>query len=133
MATKMFVNLPVKDLQRSIDFFSALGFTFNAQFSDTTGACMVISQDIYAMLLTHDQFRTFTPKAITDTTVRSEALLSLSRDRREDVDDIVRRAVMAGGSTYNEPQDHGWMYAHGFHDLDGHTWEFAWMDAAGPG
>ena len=128
MATKIFVNLPVRDLQRSIDFFTKLGFTFNAQFTDATATCMVVSENIFVMLLTEAKFKTFTPKAICDATKTTEVLLCLSRDSRSDVDAMVRNAVAAGGSTYNQPQDHGFMYAHGFQDPDGHIWELVYME-----
>ncbi len=130
MPQMIFVNLPVKDLPASMAFFKALGFDFNPQFTDETAACMVISETIFAMLLTHEKFRQFTPKAIADATRTSEVLIALSRDSREAVDNMVRDAVAAGGSTYNDPQDHGFMYGHGFQDLDGHIWELAWMDPA---
>jgi uncharacterized protein len=128
MATKIFVNLPVKSLQRSIEFFTKLGFSFNAQFTDETATCMIVSDDIFVMLLTHDKFQAFTPNAICDATKSTEALVCLSVDSREQVDDMVRKAVAAGGSTYNVPQDHGFMYGHGFQDLDGHIWEIIFME-----
>ena len=130
MARSLFVNLPVKNLPRSIDFFKELGFTFNSQFTDETAACMVISDTIYAMLLTEAKFQTFTPKTICDATKSTEVLNCLSCESRSEVDEQVRKAVAAGGTTYNEPQDHGFMYAHGFQDLDGHIWELMWMDPA---
>jgi uncharacterized protein len=128
MNKQIFINLPVKDLAKSIEFFKHLGYTFNAQFTDETAACMVISDTIYAMLLTHEKFRTFTPKAICDATQSTEVLTCLSCDSREEVDAQVKKAVAVGGSTYNAPQDHGFMYGHGFQDLDGHIWELMWMD-----
>jgi uncharacterized protein len=128
MATKIFVNLPVKDLNRSIDFFSKLGFTFNPQFTDETATCMVVSEDIFVMLLSHDKFKTFTPKEICDATKSTEVLVCLTSESRESVGEMVRKAVAAGGTTYNEPQDHGFMYAHGFQDLDGHIWELIYME-----
>lgn len=128
MATQIFVNLPVKNLNRSIGFFTQLGFTFNSQFTDETAACMVIDDNIYTMLLTYPKFQEFTPKAICDATRGTEVLICLSRDSREAVDDLVRKAVAAGGSIYNDPQDHGFMYGHGFQDLDGHIWELIHMD-----
>lgn len=128
MTTQIFVNLPVKSLPQSVAFFTALGFSFNPQFTDETATCMVVSDSIFVMLLTHEKFKGFTPKPIADATQSTEVLLCLSADNREKVDDIVRKAVAAGGSTYNAPQDHGFMYAHGFQDLDGHIWEFAYMD-----
>ena len=128
MATKIFVNLPVKNLPNSMTFFKSLGYTFNPQFTDETAACMVISEDIYAMLLTHTKFKAFTPKAICDATQSTEVLVCLSCENRAQVDDFVRKAVAAGGSTYNQPQDYGFMYGHGFQDLDGHIWELMYMD-----
>ncbi len=128
MATKIFVNLPVKDLNASIAFFTKLGYSFNQQFTDETATCMVISEDIYAMLLTHKKFKMFTPKEICDATKSSEVLIALSCESREQVDELVAKAVAAGGSTYSKPQDHGFMYAHGYQDLDGHIWEVMWMD-----
>lgn len=121
MATKIFVNLPVKDLNQSVEFFTKLGFSFNAQFTDETATCMIVSDDIFVMLLTYKKFKTFTPKEICDATKSTEVLVCLSSQSREKVDEMVRKAVAAGGTTYNEPQDHGFMYAHGFQDLDGHT------------
>ena len=128
MATKIFVNLPVNDLKKSMEFFTKLDFTFNSQFTDETAACMVVSEDIYVMLLTHEKFKTFTPKAICDATKSTEVLVCLSCESRENVNDMVRKAVGGGGTTYNEPQDHGFMYGHGFQDLDGHIWELIYME-----
>jgi uncharacterized protein len=128
MATKIFVNLPVKSLNRSVEFFNELGFKFNAQSTDKTATCMIVSDDIFVMLLTHEKFKTFTPKEICDATKGTEVLVCLSCDSRAKVDEIVRKAVAAGGSTYNEPQDHGFMYGHGFQDLDGHIWEIIFME-----
>lgn len=128
MSTKIFVNLPVKDLKASIEFFTRLGYSFNQQFTDETATCMIISDDIYAMLLTHDKFKVFTPKEICDATKSSEVLICLSCESREQVDEMVGKAVAAGGTTYNQPQDHGFMYGHGYQDLDGHIWELMWMD-----
>ncbi|WP_375505696.1 VOC family protein [uncultured Nostoc sp.] len=128
MATKIFVNLPVRDLNRSVEFFSRLGFNFNAQFTDQTATSMIVSNDIFVMLLTHEKFQTFTPKEICDATKSTEVLVCLSSDSREQVDEMVRLAVAADGTTYNEPQDHGFMYGHGFADLDGHIWEIIYME-----
>jgi predicted lactoylglutathione lyase len=128
MATKIFVNLPVTQLKKSIDFFTALGFTFNPQFTDETATCMIVGEDIFVMLLTRDKFKTFTPKEICDATKNTEVLVCLSHESREQVNDMVRKAIGAGGTTYNEPQDHGFMYAHGFQDLDGHIWELIYME-----
>lgn len=128
MATKIFVNLPVQKLNKSIDFFTKLGFTFNPQFTDETATCMIVSDDIFVMLLTHEKFQTFTPKAICDATKSTEVLVCLSTESRKEVDKMVEGAIAAGGTTYNEPQDHGFMYAHGFQDLDGHIWELVYME-----
>ena len=129
MATKIFVNLPVRDLGKSIDFFKKIGFSFNAEFTDETAACMVVADDINVMLLTHEKFRVFTPKEICDATKCTEVLVSLSCESRANVDELVRKAVDAGGSTYNDPQDHGFMYGHGFQDPDGHIWELFYMES----
>src|SRR5258706_10543673 len=119
MAAQIFVNLPVSDLKKSMAFFGQLGFGFNAQFTDDTAACMVVSDSIFVMLLTHDKFRAFTPNPICDATKSTEVLLCLSLESRAGVDEMVGKAVAAGGSTYSQPQDHGFMYGHGFQDLDG--------------
>ena len=128
MAKKIFVNLPVKDLKKSMEFFIKLCYTFNAQFTDETAACMVIAEDIFAMLLTEAKFKGFTPNAICDARKSTEMLVALSCDTRDQVDETVRKAVAAGGNTYNKPQDHGFMYGHGFQDLDGHIWEVFFME-----
>lgn len=128
MATQIFVNLPVKSLDKSVRFFTHLGYTFNPQFTDETATCMIVSEDIFVMLLTEPKFRTFTPKTICDATKSTEVLVCLSCESRQQVDDMVRKAVAAGGTTYNQPQDHGFMYAHGYQDLDGHIWELVYMD-----
>ncbi|MBW4459783.1 MAG: VOC family protein [Nodosilinea sp. WJT8-NPBG4] len=128
MGRKIFVNLPIKNLDQSVDFFSQLGFKFNPEFTDETATCMIVSDDIFVMLLTEDKFKTFTPKAICDATQNTEVLVCLSCDSREEVDSLVGKAVSSGGSTYNEPQDYGFMYAHGFQDLDGHIWELMYME-----
>ena len=127
MATQIFVNLPVKNLKKSIDFFTKLGFTFNPQFTDETATCMIVSEDIFVMLLTEEKFKTFTPKEICDAKKSTEVLVSLSSESRQKVDETVGKAVAAGGTTYNQPQDHGFMYGHGFQDLDGHIWELIYM------
>jgi predicted lactoylglutathione lyase len=128
MASKIFVNLPVKNLNKSIEFFTKLGFSFNQQFTDETATCMIVTDDIFVMLLTEEKFKTFTPKEICDTKKYTEVLVALSLENRAKVDEMVRKAVAAGGATYNEPQDHGFMYAHGFRDLDGHIWEVFFME-----
>lgn len=128
MATKIFVNLPVRDLKRSIEFFTQLGYTFNPQFTDDSATCMIVANDIYAMLLTHARFKDFTPKEICDATRSTEVLIALSCESRAQVEEMVRKAIAAGGSTYAEPKDHGFMYQHGYQDPDGHIWELFYMD-----
>ena len=128
MARKIFVNLPIKDMKRSQAFFSALGFSFNPQFTNEQGACMVITEDIYAMLLVEPFFQTFTKKAIADASKSTEVLVCLSCESRAEVDELVKKALAAGGKAPNAPQDHGFMYGHGFEDPDGHIWELMWMD-----
>jgi len=128
MATKIFVNLPVKNLDQSIEFFTKLGFTFNPQFTDETATCMIVSDDIFVMLLTHEKFRTFTPKEIADANKSTEVLVCLSCESRDKVDAMVRKAVAAGGTTYSESKDYGFMYQHGFQDPDGHIWELVYME-----
>lgn len=127
---KIFVNLPVKDLKKSMTFFKALGFTFNAQFTDETAACMVISDEIYVMLLTHDKFKQFTPKAIADTGKTSEVLTCISAESKDEVNKMCDAALKAGGQKLHEPQDYGFMYLRSFQDPDGHIWEIMWMDPA---
>ncbi len=128
MATKIFVNLPVKDLDKSKDFFAKLGFSFNPQFSDDKASCLIIGENIFAMLLTEPFFKTFTKKEIADAKKTTEALIAIDAESREKVDDIVKKAVEAGGAVYGDPEDHGWMYGHSFADLDGHQWEVLYMD-----
>ncbi|MDR3409720.1 MAG: VOC family protein [Formivibrio sp.] len=127
MAKQIFVNLPVADLPGAIAFFTALGFSFNPQWTDDTATCMIVGDNIFAMLLTRERFQTFTPKPVADARHSCEVLVCLALDSRHEVDSMVRKAVAAGGSTYNEPQDHGFMYGHGFQDLDGHIWELVYM------
>jgi hypothetical protein len=128
MATKVFINLPVKDLNKSVEFFTKLGYKFNPQFTDENATCMIVSDDIYVMLLVEPYFKSFTKKEIPDTTASSEAIICLSADSREEVDDIISKAVSAGATTPLDKQDHGFMYGHGFQDLDGHLWEYMYMD-----
>lgn len=128
MATKIFINLPVKDLERSKQFFTTLGFSVNPQFSDHQAACVVISEHIYAMLLTEEYFGTFTKKKIVDATTSTEVLLALDAASREEVEQMISKAIEGGGSIVNDPQDHGWMYQHSFADPDGHHWEVIYMD-----
>lgn len=128
MPTNIFVNLPVKNLARSMEFFEQLGYKFNPQFTDETAACMMVSDNIYSMLLTEEKFKTFTPKQVADATKTSEVLIALSCDSRAQVDELVDKAIAAGGSAARPPQDHGFMYERAYQDLDGHIWEIFWMD-----
>lgn len=128
MTTKIFVNLPVENLDASMAFFKRLGFAFNPQFTDATAACMVIADDIYAMLLTKPKFAQFTTKEIADSRRTTEVLTALSVGSKAKVDEIVSEAVAAGGAETRPPQDHGFMYLRAFDDLDGHIWEIVWMD-----
>lgn len=127
MHKQIFVNIAIGDMQKSQAFFKQLGFTFNPDFTNEQGACMVISDDIYAMLLTRDFFQGFTGKPLVDAKEATEVLICLSCESRAEVDDLVARARAAGGTVPREPQDHGFMYAHGFEDLDGHIWELVYM------
>lgn len=129
MSKQVFINLPVADLPKSMAFFKALGFSNNPQFTDDAGACIVVSDTIFVMLLTHARFRDFTPKAICDTSKAVEVLLTLSCESREQVDELVAIAVASGGSTYDKPEDFGFMYTHSFVDPDGHGWGLAHMSA----
>lgn len=131
MSTKIFVNLPVKDLERSRAFFSALGYSFNEQFTDENATCLVISDDIFAMLLVEPFFKTFTTKEVADTSSSAEAIIALSADSRAAVDELADRALAAGGKPSMEPSDMGFMYGRSFQDPDGHLWEVIWMDPAG--
>lgn len=127
MNKQVFLNLPVADLPKSRAFFQALGYTINEQYSDNAGACVIISEHIYVMLLTHPKFREFTPTAICDTAKASEVLICLSCETRGELETLVRKAVDAGGATYAQPKDYGFMYQHSFQDLDGHRWELVHM------
>ena len=127
MARQIFVNLPVKDLKRSVSFFTSLGYAFNPQFTDENATCMIVDDNIFVMLLVEPFFKTFTKKALADATKSTEVLVCLSCDSRAEVDDLVRKARAAGGTTPSEPQDHGFMYQHGYQDLDGHLWELVYM------
>lgn len=129
MSMKIFVNIAVKDLVKSKAFFSALGFTFNPQFTDDTAASMVINDSIYFMLLTENKFQSFIKdRAISDTNLVTEALYSLSVDSRAAVDQFLDKVMMAGGTVFREPEEYGFMYARSFTDIDGHIWEIFWMD-----
>ncbi len=128
MSRQIFVNLPIANMERSKAFFTALGFSFNPQFTNDQGACMVISDAIFAMLLVRPFFQTFIDTEIADATKSTEVLVCLSCASREEVDELVKKAVAAGGQPHRQPQDHGFMYGHGFHDPDGHVWELVYMD-----
>lgn len=132
MATQIYLNLPVKDLDRSVEFFTALGFSFNPDFTDENATCMIINDDAYVMLLVEGFFKTFTSKSIADAASSTEAIMAFSVDSREGVDDMYRKAIAAGGTESQPVQDYGFMYSHSFQDLDGHLWEVMWMDPAGP-
>ena len=129
MVKQIFVNLPVADLKKVVAFFTKLGFKFDPQFTDENAACMIIGENMYAMLLVNAMFKTFSPKEICDTKKSTEVLVALALESRTEVDKMVRNAIEAGGTTYKEPQDHGFMYAHGFQDLDGHIWEPFYMES----
>ena len=128
MNRKLFVNIAVHDLAKSMEFFSALGFTFNKQFTDEKAACMVVSDDAYFMLLTEPFFRSFANREPADPMRVTEGMFALSCNSRAEVDEMVRRAIDAGGTHAKDPIDHGFMYGWSFHDLDGHHWEVLWMD-----
>ena len=125
---KLFVNIPVADLQKSIEFFEALGFSFNPQFTDATATCMLVGEDAYFMLLTREKFGEFSKRPPGDARQQTSALFAISVDSREGVDALVGEALAAGGSPAAEPVDHGFMYGSSFYDLDGHHWEVFWMD-----
>lgn len=128
MATKIFVNLPIKNLNRSVEFFTKLGYTFNAKFTNESATCMVISDTIFVMLLMEKHFQNFTKKEIVNAKQTTEVIIALDAASREEVDTMVKNAVAAGGSIYREPDDYGWMYSHSFEDLDGHQWEILYMN-----
>jgi predicted lactoylglutathione lyase len=125
---KLFVNIPVSDVQRSIVFFESLGFTFNPQFTDATSTAMLVGEDAYFMLLDKERFAGFSKRPIGDSRKETNALFALGVDSREEVDAMVRKAIAAGGSYAADSQDHGFMYGWSFYDLDGHHWEVFWMD-----
>lgn len=132
MPTQIFVSLPVRNLQASIQFYESLGFQKNPQFSDETVASFNISDQIHLMLATHDKFNELTPKQIVDPNKGCHALMSLSCESREEVDSIVSKAIAAGGSQAHDPEDHGFMYQYGFYDLDGHGWGVFWFATSEP-
>ncbi|PKQ88613.1 glyoxalase/bleomycin resistance/extradiol dioxygenase family protein [Paenibacillus sp. BGI2013] len=127
-AKQIFVNLPVQDLKKSVEFFTKVGFEFNANFTDESATCMIIGENIYAMLLVEERFQSFISKKISNAADTTEVIVALSVDSREQVDVIVQAALDAGGKPSNEPQDHGFMYGWSFQDLDDHLWEVSYMD-----
>ena len=129
-ARKLFVNLAIRDLKRSVEFFTHLGFAFDPRFTDEHATCMIVGEDAFVLLLEEDRFREFTKREICDTSTHSEGLFAVSCASREEVDRIVETAVAGGGKHALEPQDHGFMYVWSFYDLDGHHWEVMWMDPA---
>lgn len=131
MATKIFVNLPVKNLEKSKEFFSGMGYTFNTQFTNENAACLIITEDIYAMLLVEKFFKTFLRKTeIADASKITEVIIALSADSKEKVNELLDKALAAGATEQREAQDHGFMFSRSFEDLDGHIWEIFWMDLA---
>jgi uncharacterized protein len=128
VTTKIFVNLPVKDLNKTIEFFTKLGFKFNPQFTDENATCMIVGEDIFVMLLVEKFFQTFTKKEICDTSKNTEVIVALSVEGREKVDKMINKAIESGGMESREPQDHGWMYGRSFEDINGHLWEIIYMD-----
>lgn len=128
MAKMIFINLPVKDLPSSIHFFKELGYSFNPQFTDDTATCMVISDTIYAMLLTHQKFSDFVPRPISDAKSYTEVITALNFESRQEVDTLVDKALQLGATENYAPKDYGFMYSRSFSDLDGHIWESFWMD-----
>jgi predicted lactoylglutathione lyase len=131
MPKQLFLNLPVQDLKRSVGFFTALGFTFNPDFTDENATCMIVNENAYVMLLMEAYFKTFTVKDVGSTKDSAEAIIAYSVDSREAVDEAVRTALASGGSASQDLQDYGFMYSHSFQDPDGHLWEVFWMDPAG--
>lgn len=128
MSTQIFLNLAVKDLNRSVAFFSRLGFRFDQNYTDENATCMVVGDNIFVMLLVESFFRSFTGKQLCDTSTSQEAMTAISVGSRAQVDEMADRALEAGATSIGAPQDHGWMYTRGFEDLDGHHWEFMFMD-----
>ncbi len=130
---KLFLNLPVKNLKRSTEFFARLGFEFNPRFTDANGTCMLIGEDAYAMLLTEEKFKSFARKPLGDPAMATSGMFALSASSRAEVDEFTNKALANGGSPAAEPQDYGFMYQRSFFDPDGHHWEILWMDMAAAG
>ena len=125
---KIFVNLPVKDLDKTIEFFTKLGFKFNPQFTDKNATCMIIGENIFAMLLLEEFFKTFIKKEIANTIKTTEVINAITVNSKQEVDEMIDKAIEAGAIEPREPQDHGWMYGRSFQDIDGHLWEVFYMD-----
>ena len=128
MTRQIFINLATKNLSEAKDFFAKLGFQFNANFSNDDGCCVIIADNISVMLLSESHFKNFTDKTICDSKHSAESLLCISCESRDEVDNMVAKAESLGANIPRDPQDHGFMYGHGFEDLDGHTWELIFMD-----
>lgn len=128
MKSQIFINLPVKDLAKSMDFYTQIGFTNNPQFTDETAACMVISDEIFVMLLTHDKFKQFITKEIADTTKTTAVINSLSLESVAKMNEMMTKVLAAGGNEYAEVKDYGFMQQRSFEDVDGHCWEVFYMD-----
>src|SRR5262245_7793725 len=127
MSRKIFVGLAVSDLKRSVEFFTKLGFTFNPDFTDDTGTCMIVSDDIFVMIHTEERFKTFIPNKLCDPNEANEMTICLSCESKEEVDELVKKAISAGGKYYKDSKDYGFMYWHCFRDPDGHIWELAYL------
>jgi len=132
MHSQIFVNLPVKDLERAVAFYTKLGYTFNPQFTDENATCMIVGENLFVMLLVEKFFSSFTNKAITDTRKSTEVLTCVSCVNKAQVDELVAKARAAGALVPRQAQDHGFMYSHGYEDLDGHTWELVYMSGPPP-
>lgn len=132
MSKQVFISLPVADLPKSVAFFSALGYASNPDFTSADSACIVINDTTFAMLLTHAKWQGMTTKAICDARKSAEVSINLSCESRAQVDALVAKAAAAGGSATGQPEDHGFMYHHGFADPDGHEWGVFWMGAPPP-
>jgi len=128
MAKQIFVNLPVKDLKKTVKFFSKLGFKFNSKFTDDKAACMILGKDMYSMLLLEKFFKSFIKKEIADSKKNTEVLVALSVDSKKEVDNMIKKVMDSGGKEARDPEDYGWMYARAFEDLDGHIWEIFYAD-----
>ncbi len=127
---KIFVNLAVKDLDKAVEFFTRLGFSFDPRFTDENATCMIVSEEAFVMLLVRDRFKDFTKKEIADSTTHTEAILAVSAESREAVDELAETALAAGAQPANDPMELGFMYGRSFYDLEGHLWEVFWMDSS---